>query len=98
MKVENMTSSKGKKVANQFVIEEKGGFLGNFIKRQTFQSHKTIIAIKTIWKDGPRIFLDHDKWDYSKTISKYRNQFLGETKKETQAKIDTGEYILTDLN
>jgi hypothetical protein len=27
-----------------------------------------------------------------------RNQFLNETTKETQAKIDSGEYILTNLN
>lgn len=29
---------------------------------------------------------------------KYRNQFLGETTKETQAKIDSGEYKLVNLN
>ena len=48
--------------------------------------------------DKTIVELDRDKWDYSKTTGKYRNQFLGETKKETQAKIDSGEYILTDLN
>ena len=35
---------------------------------------------------------------YSKTTSKYRNMFLGETTKETQKKINSGEYILTNLN
>ncbi len=45
-----------------------------------------------------KIFIDRNKWDYSVTTGRYRNQFLGETKKETQAKIDSGEYILTDLN
>jgi len=33
-------------------------------------------------------------WDYSVTTSKYRNQFLGETTKETQAKIDSGQYVI----
>ena len=32
-------------------------------------------------------------WNYSKTTSKYRNRFLGETTKETQAKLDSGEYL-----
>jgi hypothetical protein len=32
------------------------------------------------------------------TTGKYRNQFLGETKKDTEAKIKSGEYILADLN
>ena len=36
--------------------------------------------------------------DYLLKKRKYRNQFLGETKKETEAKIKSGEYILTDLN
>ena len=42
--------------------------------------------------------LDSYYWDYSVTTGKYRNQFLGETKAETQAKIDSGEYQLVDLN
>jgi hypothetical protein len=42
--------------------------------------------------------LDRSKWDYSQTTGKYRNQFLGETKKETEAKIASGEYELIDLN
>ncbi len=45
-----------------------------------------------------QIELDQKYWNYSKTTSKYRNQFLGETTKETQAKINSGEYTLTDLN
>ena len=48
-------------------------------------------------KDG-KTFLDKTYWNYSVTTGKYRNQFLGETKKETEAKIKSGEYILTDLN
>lgn len=49
-------------------------------------------------KYGGQILLDLHKWDYSRTTGKYRDRFLGETKKETQAKIDSGEYVLTNLN
>lgn len=87
MKVENMTSSKGNKVPNQFIIIDKN-------KGVYFQSYNSIIAKK---KAG-RVYLDKRYWDYSVTTGKYRNQFLGETRKETEAKIKSGEYILTDLN
>lgn len=91
MKVENMTSSKGNKVANQFrIVDNAGGYI-------YFQSYNSII-VKIIDSIPAQIQLDTDKWNYSRTTSKYRNQFLGETTKETQAKIDSGEYILTDLN
>jgi hypothetical protein len=99
MKVSNMESSNGKPVANQFIITDEGrGALGNFKTRHTFQSYKSVIAIITHWDDISKVEIDRNKWDFSVTTGKYRNQFLGETKKETQAKIDSGEYILTDLN
>jgi len=99
MKVENIINSRGNKVVNQFIITDHGrGALGNFDKRETFQSYNSIIAIKTVWKNETRIELDKNRWDYSVTTGRYRNQFLGETKKETQKKIDSGEYILADLN
>ena len=99
MKVRNMISSSGNKVANQFIITDEGhGANGNYREKQTFQSYTTVIAIRTVWADETRIEIDRDKWDYSKTTGKYRNLFLGETKAETQAKIDSGEYVLTDLN
>jgi len=99
MKVQNMTSSRGNSVPNQFILEDEGrGALGNFIKRQTFQSYSSVIAVRTVWEDGTDIKLDRVKWDYSMTTSKYRNQFLGENKAETQKKIASGEYTLTDLN
>ena len=45
-----------------------------------------------------KVYLDTHYWDYSVTTGKYRNQFLDENKAETQKKIDSGEYVLTDLN
>ncbi len=99
MKVENIINSRGNKVVNQFVITEHGrGALGNFIERKIFQSYKSIIAVRTVWDDDTRIELDETYWDYSTTTGKYRNQFLGETKKETEKKIKSGEYVLVDLN
>jgi len=99
MKVSNMQSSRGNDVPNQFLITDYGrGANGNFTERLIFQSYDSVIAIKTRWEDETRVELDETYWDYSVTTGKYRNQFLGETKKETQAKIDSGEYKLADLN
>ena len=88
MKVKNLTSNRTNQlVANQFeIIDDDGNVF--------FQSYNSVIVAL---KDG-KTYLDTDKWDCSKTTGKYRNQFLGETKKDTEAKIKSGEYILTDLN
>ena len=85
-KVQNMTSKKGNKIANQFVIYTDNGSI--------FQSYNsTIVKI-----DSGKTYLDKNTWDYSKTTGKYRNIFLNESKKDTEEKIKSGEYILTDLN
>jgi hypothetical protein len=87
MKVENLESNKGNKVPNQFIVTtEKGSF---------FQSYNSVIAII---EEGQPVKLDEKFWDFSKTTSKYRNQFLGEDTKTTEAKIKNGTYILTNLN
>lgn len=88
MKVENLESNKGNTIANQFEITAPEG--------RYFQSYKSMIAF--IPNNGGKIQLDSIFWDYSKTTGKYRNQFLGETKKETEKKIASGEYELTNLN
>ena len=80
---------------NQFIIENGSGLY--------FQSYKSIIVKKTYCLGNnmdlrDKVELDQKYWNYSRTTSKYRNQFLGETTKETQAKINSGEYVLTDLN
>ncbi len=99
MHISNMTSTRGNKVANQFIVTEQGrGALGNFIKRETFQSYDSVIAVRTVWEDETRIELDSTYWNYSVTTGKYRNIFLGENKAETQKKIDSGVYTLTNLN
>ena len=86
MKVKNMLSAKGNKIANQFILSE-----GNL---EIFQSYDSIICKN----DGGQITLDKTYWNYSSTTSKYRNLFLGETTKETQKKIEQGIYKLANLN
>tara|TARA_B100001093_G_C26247460_1_gene767107 strand:+ start:326 stop:589 length:264 start_codon:yes stop_codon:yes gene_type:complete len=86
MKVKNMTSTRGNKIANQFLITDNG--------EEYFQSYKSMIAKKSEGK----IYLDEYYWDYSVTTGKYRNQFLGEGIADTRKKIEQGVYILTDLN
>mgnify|MGYP003151812929 CR=1 FL=1 len=88
MKVENFRNSIGNKVKNQFYIQDN-----DFIY---FQSYNSIIAKKEV--QGNNITLDKNYWDYSKTTSRYRNIFLNETTKETEAKIKNGTYALEDLN
>lgn len=85
-KIKNMISSNGNIIANQFLIYEDN--------KTIFQSYGTIIAVR----ENGQILLDAEKWDYSKTTGKYRNQFLNETKKETEKKIAAGIYKLTNLN
>ena len=99
MKVYNMKNQKGKEIPNQFIIEEEGhGANGNFIKKEVFQSYHSIIAERIFWEDRIDTTLDKNCWDYSTTTGKYRDLFLGESKKETDQKIKSGEYKLENLN
>lgn len=81
MKVRKMQSNRGNDVPNQFVIETDNG--------RMFQSYSSNIAF--IDKNG-QVTLGRN-WDYSKTTGKYRNMFLGESKKETQEKLDSGKHL-----
>ena len=92
IKVRNMQSNNGNTIANQFIIDTVNGK----IRQTIFQSYQSLIAIKCFHTG--KTFLDKTYWDYSVTTGKYRNQFLNETKKETEAKIKSGEYNLVDLN
>jgi hypothetical protein len=91
IKVKNMIGFSGNEIANQFILSQKinSGIL------EYFQSYDSIIAKKT---PSGQITLDKQYWDYSNTTSKYRNQFLNETTKETRKKIESGEYKLANLN
>jgi hypothetical protein len=86
MKVQQMISSNGNKIANQFCIDING--------TKVFQSYNSII----VKIEKGTVYLDSKFWNYSKTTSKYRNQFLGETTKQIESKIKSGVYLLTNLN
>ena len=86
-KVENMVNSRGNCIPNQFLIyTEKGVY---------FQSYDSVIAFKPY---TGKVQLDTNYWEYSSTTSKYRNIFLNEDKKTTEAKIKNGTYELVNLN
>ena len=87
MKTENMTSTNGNKVANQFIIYGNNSDV-------YFQSYKSII----VKMNDDEVLLDQKYWNYSNTTGKYRNIFLNETIKDTRKKIKSGEYKLVDLN
>ena len=88
MRVRNLINSKGNQAANQFVIIDDDGFV--------FQSYNTIIA-EVVNGD---VTLDRDNWDYSATTLKFLKIFLDTTvsKKAIQARIESGEYKLRNLN
>jgi hypothetical protein len=90
LKVKNVTKeSRGggwHSIPNQFLITDGD--------KEVFQSYDSVIAIR----ENGKITLDANSWDYSTTTGKYRNQFLGETKAETERKIKSGEYTLANLN
>lgn len=69
--VQNVISSRGNAIANQFEIYVDGV--------KYFQSYNTIIA--RIDK-GHKITLDTNALDYSRTTSKYLYLFLGMNRKE----------------
>ena len=82
-----ISNNSGNPIANQFeILTDKGKY---------FQSYNSTIVF--IDKKG-KVFLDEYYWDYSRTTGKYRNQFLGEYKNETEKKIKSKEYKLINLN
>ncbi len=85
MKVENIESNKGNKIANQFVITDDK-------QNEYFQSYNSMIVKKDYENDQVKIYLDQKYWNYSNTTGKYRNIFLDETMTDTIKKIKSGEY------
>ena len=62
--VQNFQSDKGNDVPNQFIIyTDKGTF---------FKSYNSMIAFKSY---AGNVLIDENKWDYSVTTGRYRNQF-----------------------
>lgn len=89
MIVQNMASQNGNKIPNQFIVTLPENVI-------VFQSYNTVIAQN---RNG-NIVLDSKALEYSATTTKYLKQFLGtnDSKKQLQAKIETGFYQVEDLN
>lgn len=83
----------GTPVANQYVITSYNDD-GSMV--EYFQSYNSIV-VKVDYKAN-KTYLDKNTWDYSRTTSKYRNEFLNTTTPETKEKIKSGEFKLADLN
>lgn len=79
MKIENMTSTRGNKVANQFIAE-----FGNYT---AFQSYSTLIAVY----DHKNDTLYQDENFYSVTTSKYLNIFIREYQPLHISKVDNND-------
>lgn len=93
VRVSNMYSPRGGQVPNQFVIETEEGTY--------FQSYGSVIAFIPNASNNANLLtvLDANKWDFSSTTGKYRNQFLRvDGKCEVEKRIKEGRYILADLN
>lgn len=99
MRVSNMRTPSGNPAANQFWLQDvPAGITFDGIQHRggdAFQSYGSLICIRAY--DG-QVYLDRKKWDCSNTTSRYRNYFLQENTVETRRKIESGEYILADLN
>ena len=67
MRVKNMTSTHGNKIANQFIIMDDEHFT------ITFQSYESEIIRIDYHNETITIFPDYD---YSTTTGKYRNKFM----------------------
>ena len=87
VKVENMTSSNGNTVPNQFEIFVSGE--GTY-----FQSYNTVIALR----NQSEITIDTNALSYSNTTSKYLYRFLGMNRKEILAGIADGSIKQADMN
>ena len=93
-KVKPLRSRSGP-VKNQYIILDGD--------KEYFQSYDSIIvkidhSVKLKGTNKSQVYLDINTWNYSRTTSKYRTQFLGEGTETTKAKIASGEYLLVDLN
>lgn len=92
--VQNMTSTNGNKVANQFIIDTATKD-GSYI---TFQSYEATICKYYIFSN--KLILNDNIWDYSNTTRKYFKQFIDEhtpftyeTKKQFEELIKSSDNI-----
>ena len=95
-KVVPLSGRTGNPIANQYeIVSTLDG-----AKIRVFQSYDSIIVKVTYDEFGLQetVQLDEYYWDYSRTTSKYRNQFLGMDTKEIKDGIKAGSIVLAALN
>jgi|SRR6056300_827418 hypothetical protein len=94
--VRPMTSRGGNDLANQQIMSDPHG--------ETFVSYGSKIAYRSHDMYGVgnerrhKIVLDEYYWNYSRTTSKYRNEFLGFGVDECRKRIADGTIKLANLN
>ncbi len=91
--IKQLQNRTGRTVANHFVVE--GATLeekGIEYEGSLFVSYDTNIAFIT---SGSKLFLDENKWDYSRTTSKYLNIFL---EQNCFSRVDKKDAEKIDLN
>jgi len=99
MKVYNITSNKGNKIANQFTIHDD-------YNNKFFQSYNSIIIKIENYFDNSKpnkTYLDKNYWDYSVTTMKHLYNFLRQwgydlNKKKVLELIEDGVFTITNLN
>ncbi len=65
-----------------------------------FISYGNVVAMKpgNPLPGEPTVYLDSKYWCFSNTTARYRTQFLGESRRETERKLKDGTYAFKDLN
>lgn len=81
--VENMETRNGAVSKNQTIVYFSNG--------SVFYSYGTLIAVKY----NDRIYLT-TAYKYSVTTNRYRNRFLGNTLKEVEDLLESGEYKILE--
>lgn len=85
MAIDNLKTSAGNDAANQVVITDDNG-------TEFFYSHKTLIGINIAFGRYTGIYLDKKWHEYTSTIIKYRNQWLGfQNSKQFNQAVESGE-------
>ena len=98
MRVTQLINSKGNPAANQFVISGiPADKFRDGIPHHAGTMFKSYNSNICFVDDSGMVFLDEKYWNYSRTTSKHRSTFLGESTKETESKIQSGKYVLCNL-
>ena len=94
--LEPMQSRGGNPLANQQILSDDNGSM--FVSYGTKICYKTEKRFNIQGVRRPQYVFDENYWDYSRTTSKYRNEFLGFGVAECRQGIKEGWIKLDNLN